>query len=70
MYENMSILQLAMRLNEIIKEQSNTGRSTPELDEEYNAIVYELWGRIPNLKDDENIQPKKRRLIKDEKNES
>lgn len=56
--QKKTIYQLAMRLNEIIKEQSRLGASTPELDEEYNAIVYELWGRIPSLKDDVNLQPK------------
>lgn len=56
--ERKTIFQLAMRLNEIMKEQNSLGVSTPELDEEYNAIVYELWGRIPSLKDDVNLQPK------------
>lgn len=42
--------ELATRLNEIMKEQN-------QLDTEYNAIVKELWNRVPNLKDDPNIQP-------------
>ena len=45
-----SVFELATRLNEIMKEQNI-------LDTEYNAIVKELWSRIPSLKDDTNIQP-------------
>ena len=53
-----TVFQLAMRLNEIIKIENSTGTSTPELDEEFNAIVYELWDRIPSLQDSVDIQPK------------
>lgn len=31
-----------------------------ELDKEHDDIVYELWNRLPNLKDEPDIQPKKR----------
>ena len=56
--ENKTVFELAMRLNEIMKIQNSTGTSTPELDEEFNAIVYELWDRIPSLQDSVDIQPK------------
>lgn len=42
--------ELATRLNEIMKEQN-------ALDLEFNSIVYELWDRVPSLKEDVNIQP-------------
>lgn len=45
-----STLVLAHRLNEIMKLQT-------ELEIEYTQIVYELWDRIPSLKEDVNIQP-------------
>ena len=57
---NMTILQLVYRLNDIMVEQNKLEIKSMELEKEYNEIVYELWGRIPSLKDDENIQPKKR----------
>ena len=41
-------------------EQDKLEIKSMELEKEYNEITYELWGRIPSLKDDENIQPKKR----------
>ena len=56
----MTILQLVYRLNEIMVEQDKLEIKSMELEKEYNEITYELWGRIPSLKDDENIQPKKR----------
>ena len=30
------------------------------LDKEFNAIVDELWERIPSLRNDADMQPKKR----------
>lgn len=57
---NMTILQLVYRLNDIMVEQNKLEIKSMELEKEYNEIVYELWGRIPSLKDDENIQPKGR----------
>lgn len=53
-----TILQLVYRLNDLMKERTQLEMAMNELDKEYNAIVYELWGRIPSLKTDENIQPK------------
>lgn len=45
------LIDLANRLNEIDREKQ-------KLDIEYNKIIYELWDRIPTLKEDENMQPK------------
>lgn len=58
--ENKSILELANRLNEITKEKNRLGILLNDLDKEYDSIVYELWNRIPSLKEDANIQPKRR----------
>lgn len=51
--KDKTLLELANRLNEIEVERN-------KLDLEYNMIVHELWNRIPSLKDDVNIQPKKK----------
>ena len=56
--KSKSILQLAKRLNEIAIEKNNLDLKLMELDKEYNDIVYELWGRIPSLKNDVDMQPK------------
>lgn len=58
--ENRSILDLAYRLNDILKERKELEIQINDLDKEYNDIVYELWNRIPSLKEDANIQPKRR----------
>lgn len=58
--KNKTIADLANRLNEIMKEKNRLKLLISDLDKEYNSIVYELWERIPSLKDDVNIQPKKR----------
>lgn len=51
-----SVYDLAMRLNIIMVEQQ-------KLDLEYNAIVQELWDRIPSVKDSPDIQPKTKRRL-------
>lgn len=51
--KDKTVLELATRLNEIEKQLN-------ELEIEYNQIVRELWDRIPSVKDNANIQPKKR----------
>ena len=51
--KDKSIFDLCNRLNEINKEIDT-------LEMEQSKIVKELWERIPSLKDDVNIQPKKR----------
>ena len=51
--KDKSIFDLCNRLNEINKEIDN-------LEMEQSKIVKELWSRIPSLKDDVNVQPKRR----------
>ena len=71
MNSGRTIFQLVTRLNEIMVEQNRLEIKSMELEKEWNDIVFELWGKVPHLKYDETIQPiKKRRLIKDEKDES
>ena len=50
--ENKSIRELADRLNQIMVERDN-------LYMEYAEILEELFKRLPNLKDDENLKLKK-----------
>lgn len=67
---NMTILELVYRLNAISIERNKIEMdllkeidskvlkaSLSVLDEEHDKIIYELCGRIPSLKDDENLQP-------------
>ena len=63
--KNKTIRELVNRLNEIMVERNKLEIRSMELDREYDEIVYELWERIPSLKDDENIQPKKRVKVKE-----
>lgn len=51
-----SVYDLAMRLNMIMVEQQ-------QLDLEHNAIVQELWNRIPSIKESPDIQPKVRKRV-------
>lgn len=57
--KDKTVLELATRLNEIEKERNSIDIRLLELNKEYNDIVYELWDRIPNLKEDVDMQPKK-----------
>lgn len=50
--ENKSIRELADRLNQIMVERDN-------LYMEYAEILEELYKRLPNLKNDENLKLKK-----------
>ena len=52
--------ELVERLNEIMVEQYRLEMKMSELDREHNEIVYELWKRLPHLKDNPDIQPKKK----------
>lgn len=56
----MTILELIFRLNEINIMQDKLELKSMELEKERDAIIKELCGHIPSLKDDENINPKKR----------
>ena len=51
--KDKTLFELCTRLNEINKEMDN-------LEMEQCKIVKELWERIPSLKDDVNVQPKKK----------
>ena len=51
-----TVYDLAMRLNMIMVEQQ-------QLDLEHNAIVQELWDRIPSVKDSPDVQPKVRKRV-------
>ena len=48
-----SLFELCTRLNEVNKE-------IDALEMEHNKIIKEMWERIPSLKEDVNVQPKKR----------
>ena len=50
--KDKSVLDLCKRLNAIEKQRN-------ELNIEFNMIVNELWQRIPNLREDVNLQKKK-----------
>lgn len=50
--QNKSIQELADRLNKIMVERD-------KLYIEYSQILEELYKRLPNLKDDENLKLKK-----------
>lgn len=52
--------ELVERLNAIMVEQYRLEMKMNELDREHNEIVFELWKRLPNLKDSSDIQPKKK----------
>jgi len=54
--KSWAVYDLAMRLNMIMVEQQ-------KLDLEHNAIVQELWDRIPSAKDSPDIQPKIRKRV-------
>lgn len=58
--KELSVFELAMKLNNIIKIKSNHHASSLDLitmDYMWNAIVMELWERIPSLKNDSYIKP-------------
>lgn len=70
----MTILELVYRLNAISIERNKIEMkmldepdskvlkaSLDVLDEEHDKIIYELVGHLPNLENDENLQPRNRR---------
>ena len=63
--KDKSVFELATRLNELTKELNNLELREITLINEYDEIVYELWRRIPTLKEDADIQPKKKVRKKD-----
>lgn len=62
--KDKSVFELATRLNELTKELNNLELREITLINEYDEIVYELWRRIPTLKDDVDIQPKRKVRVK------
>ena len=62
--KDKTIFELASRLNEIMVERNKLDLKVMQLDKEYDDIVYELWERLPHLKEDENIQLKRRIKVK------
>lgn len=50
--------ELIERFNKIMVEQDELELNLDRLDREFNEIVYELWKRLPHLKDSPDIQPK------------
>ena len=58
--ENQTTLSLGMRLGQISKERSKIGANQELLDIEHDLIVAELVRRYPHLKDDVDLQSKKR----------
>lgn len=58
--KELSIRELAMKLNEIIKIKGTrevSGLELIQLDTTWNDIVFELHERLPHLKDDPDLQP-------------
>ena len=68
--KNMTILQLVYKLNEIsiaknkiemkmLRDPDNKAlkATLAVLNEEHDAVIYELCGRIPSLEDDKNLIP-------------
>ena len=58
--ENQTTLSLGLRLGQISKERSKIGANEELLDIEHDLIVAELIRRYPHLKNDPDLQPKKR----------
>lgn len=56
---NESVYKMVVRINQIEYE-------IRQLEMEYNTILSELHRRLPNLKDDKNLQPKVLRKINDD----
>ena len=58
--KDLSVLELVMKLNEIIKIKGTrevTGLELIQLDTTWNDIVFELHERLPHLKNDPDLQP-------------
>ena len=70
--KDKTTLQLAFRLNELLKEYDELGveqitneHKVAKLNEEWDAICYELWNRVPSLQTDVNLQPKSKKRVKE-----
>jgi len=49
-FNDKSVYDLAVRLNQLIIEGDQLEMKMIQINKEFNAIVHELWERIPNLK--------------------
>ena len=58
--EHLTNKELIDRFNRILIERNKLEMNLMVLDKEHDDIVYELWDRLPNLKDEPDIQPKKK----------
>lgn len=65
--EHKTVFELANRLNEITVELNGLELREIALLNEYDEIIYELWRRLPNLKDSPDMQPKKKVRTRDGK---
>lgn len=66
---NKSTLILANEFNDLMKlmefaEMEKDYDAYDNYAEQYNEVVKELWNRLPNLKEDSDIQLKVRRRVK------
>lgn len=55
--QSMTVAQLCHKLNALMVERNQLEMKLNATNEDFNAIVYELWERIPGLQDDSDIQP-------------
>ena len=55
--QSMTVAQLCHKLNALMVERNQLDMKLNATNEYFNAIVYELWERIPGLQDDPDMQP-------------
>jgi hypothetical protein len=60
--ESKTMFELVCILNKIQIEENKIGIRTIELEKERLQVIKEMVSRLPKLKNDENINPKSRRL--------
>lgn len=61
-FSDKTVYDLAVRLNQLMVEGNRLEMQMMQVNKEFNEIVQELWTRIPNLKNDVDLQPKTRVL--------
>ena len=60
--ESKTMFELVCILNKIQIEENKIGIRTIELEKERLQVIKEMCNRLPKLENDENINPKSRRL--------
>lgn len=55
--QSMTVAQLCHKLNALMVERNQLDMKLNATNEDFNAVVYELWERIPGLQDAPDIQP-------------